>query len=294
MGGQLRAPRDDRLCPGHRDGVRRQQKRAVHRGLRPTTHRVRQRPPRDVVDGLGLVSVDERRRPPRAAFFRRSSSIGAQPLRFKGWSSKQPFRPTAARCPPGRSMPERGRDGSFEGLDEDASIDGGRHFQTSGRPMPPATGRGSIRRATPRGRVRTMSPMREHSNNAFDSSLDAKRQSGYGESAVAGTTGKPGSYVLVVGHRPQVESTDGVAAMLRTLGLEVRTLDLWGTTSPTSRTRHEPEAAFGRWCSRRASVPISRAARSAQCKVSELCRDADDCRAAAPPDHVVRLIEWLR
>src|SRR5215469_13283229 len=44
---------------------------------------------------------------------------------------------------------------------------------------------------------------------------------------VAGTPAKPGSFVLVVGHRPQVESAEGAAAMLRQLGSEVRTLDLW-------------------------------------------------------------------
>jgi DNA-binding response OmpR family regulator len=33
--------------------------------------------------------------------------------------------------------------------------------------------------------------------------------------------------VLVVGHRPQLESAEGVAAMLRQLGAEVTTLDLW-------------------------------------------------------------------
>jgi DNA-binding winged helix-turn-helix (wHTH) protein len=45
---------------------------------------------------------------------------------------------------------------------------------------------------------------------------------------VAVTPGKSsGSFVLVVGHRPQIESADGAAAMLRQLGSEVRTLDLW-------------------------------------------------------------------
>jgi DNA-binding response OmpR family regulator len=33
--------------------------------------------------------------------------------------------------------------------------------------------------------------------------------------------------VLVVGHRPLLESADGVAAMVRQLGADVRTLDLW-------------------------------------------------------------------
>lgn len=41
------------------------------------------------------------------------------------------------------------------------------------------------------------------------------------------TVGKPGLFVLVVGHRPQVDGAEGAAAMLRQLGAEVRTLDLW-------------------------------------------------------------------
>jgi DNA-binding winged helix-turn-helix (wHTH) protein len=39
--------------------------------------------------------------------------------------------------------------------------------------------------------------------------------------------GKTGSFVLVVGHRALVDSPEGAAAMLRQLGSEVRTLDLW-------------------------------------------------------------------
>ncbi len=39
--------------------------------------------------------------------------------------------------------------------------------------------------------------------------------------------GKSGSFVLVVGHRALVDSPEGAAALLRTLGSEVRTLDLW-------------------------------------------------------------------
>ncbi|MGA2447614.1 MAG: response regulator transcription factor [Polyangiaceae bacterium] len=45
-------------------------------------------------------------------------------------------------------------------------------------------------------------------------------------SAVAGAV-KAGSLVLVVGHRPHLENPNGAAAMLRQLGSEVRTLDLW-------------------------------------------------------------------
>jgi DNA-binding winged helix-turn-helix (wHTH) protein len=44
---------------------------------------------------------------------------------------------------------------------------------------------------------------------------------------VAVAPGKTGLLVLVVGHRPQLESADGVAAMLRQLGAEVLALDLW-------------------------------------------------------------------
>jgi len=39
--------------------------------------------------------------------------------------------------------------------------------------------------------------------------------------------GKPGSFVLVVGHRTLVDGPEGAAALLRQLGSEVRTLDLW-------------------------------------------------------------------
>src|SRR5438128_1525260 len=38
---------------------------------------------------------------------------------------------------------------------------------------------------------------------------------------------KPASFVLVVGHGPQLEQEDGAAAQLRQLGAEVRTMDLW-------------------------------------------------------------------
>ena len=40
-------------------------------------------------------------------------------------------------------------------------------------------------------------------------------------------TPKPSSFVLVVGHGPELERDDGAAPMLRQLGAEVRTLDLW-------------------------------------------------------------------
>jgi DNA-binding winged helix-turn-helix (wHTH) protein len=39
--------------------------------------------------------------------------------------------------------------------------------------------------------------------------------------------GSTGSFILVVGHRELVEGPDGAAAMLRQLGSEVLTLDLW-------------------------------------------------------------------
>jgi DNA-binding winged helix-turn-helix (wHTH) protein len=39
--------------------------------------------------------------------------------------------------------------------------------------------------------------------------------------------GSTGSYILVVGHRALVDSPEGAAAMLRQLGSEVLTLDLW-------------------------------------------------------------------
>ena len=38
---------------------------------------------------------------------------------------------------------------------------------------------------------------------------------------------KAASFVLVVGHGPQLESEEGAAALLRQLGAEVRTMDLW-------------------------------------------------------------------
>ena len=40
-------------------------------------------------------------------------------------------------------------------------------------------------------------------------------------------SGKSGSFVLVVGHPPLLESAEGAAAMLGQLGAEVRALDLW-------------------------------------------------------------------
>jgi DNA-binding winged helix-turn-helix (wHTH) protein len=44
---------------------------------------------------------------------------------------------------------------------------------------------------------------------------------------VAAPVGQSGSFVLVVGHRSLVDGAQGAAAMLRQLGAEVRTLDLW-------------------------------------------------------------------
>ncbi|MDP9034405.1 MAG: response regulator transcription factor [Myxococcota bacterium] len=44
---------------------------------------------------------------------------------------------------------------------------------------------------------------------------------------------KPGSFVLVVGHRPQLDNPDGAASMLRQLGSEVRLLDLWDDFADT-------------------------------------------------------------
>jgi DNA-binding winged helix-turn-helix (wHTH) protein len=44
---------------------------------------------------------------------------------------------------------------------------------------------------------------------------------------VATAQAKTGLLVLVVGHLPRLEAPDGVAAMLRQLGAEVHTLDLW-------------------------------------------------------------------
>lgn len=36
------------------------------------------------------------------------------------------------------------------------------------------------------------------------------------------------SFVVVIGHGPELEAEEGAATLLRTLGAEVRTLDLWG------------------------------------------------------------------
>ena len=44
---------------------------------------------------------------------------------------------------------------------------------------------------------------------------------------MAAPPGKTGKIVLVVGHPQQLESPESVASMLRQLGAEVRTLDLW-------------------------------------------------------------------
>src|SRR5258708_967221 len=38
---------------------------------------------------------------------------------------------------------------------------------------------------------------------------------------------KPSSFVLVVGHGPLLEAEDGAASVLRTLGAQVRAIDLW-------------------------------------------------------------------
>ena len=35
------------------------------------------------------------------------------------------------------------------------------------------------------------------------------------------------AFVVVIGHGPDLESEEGAATLLRTLGAEVRTLDLW-------------------------------------------------------------------
>jgi DNA-binding winged helix-turn-helix (wHTH) protein len=42
----------------------------------------------------------------------------------------------------------------------------------------------------------------------------------------------PPSFVLVLGHRPQLESPEGAASMLRQLGAEVRAQDLWDEFGP--------------------------------------------------------------
>jgi DNA-binding winged helix-turn-helix (wHTH) protein len=44
---------------------------------------------------------------------------------------------------------------------------------------------------------------------------------------VAPESGRHGPFVLVVGHRPRVESPESAAAMLRQLGAEVHSQDLW-------------------------------------------------------------------
>ena len=57
--------------------------------------------------------------------------------------------------------------------------------------------------------------------------LDAGRRPRYAAWLVAPAPAKTGLLVLVVGHLPRLEAPDGVAAMLRQLGAEVHTLDLW-------------------------------------------------------------------
>src|SRR5579884_1667105 len=52
-------------------------------------------------------------------------------------------------------------------------------------------------------------------------------QGGMHDMHAVATVAKPGSFVLVVGHRALVDSAEGCAAMLKQLGSEVRTLDLW-------------------------------------------------------------------
>jgi DNA-binding winged helix-turn-helix (wHTH) protein len=57
--------------------------------------------------------------------------------------------------------------------------------------------------------------------------------------------GKIGTFVLVVGHRALVDGAEGAAAMLRQLGSEVQTLDLWDdfvTAVEQTRTSGEVRA----------------------------------------------------
>lgn len=56
--------------------------------------------------------------------------------------------------------------------------------------------------------------------------LDESSAAGYFPSDMTGT-GKPVTFVLVVGHGPSLEQEDGAAVLLRQLGAEVRTMDLW-------------------------------------------------------------------
>jgi hypothetical protein len=51
---------------------------------------------------------------------------------------------------------------------------------------------------------------------------------------VAPASGNVGLTVLVAGHRSLVEAPEGVAAMLRQLGAEVTTLDLWDDFGPVA------------------------------------------------------------
>lgn len=51
----------------------------------------------------------------------------------------------------------------------------------------------------------------------------------------------PPTFVAVVGHGSELEREDGAAAVLRTLGAEVRTLDLWG--NPSELFHEEDETA---------------------------------------------------
>lgn len=51
-------------------------------------------------------------------------------------------------------------------------------------------------------------------------------------------TPRPTSFVLVVGHGPHLELEDGAVAMLRQLGAQVRTLDLWDDFGSVFAPRH--------------------------------------------------------
>ena len=78
-----------------------------------------------------------------------------------------------------------------------------------------------------------------------------------------------GPFVLVVGHRPRVESPEGSAAMLRQLGAEVHTQDLWddfGTV--VERARSVGEAAGDGVRGRRAAGRPRR--RGAPCRSQKL------------------------
>lgn len=64
------------------------------------------------------------------------------------------------------------------------------------------------------------------------------------QSAVVPGTPRPLRFVAIVGHGPDLEREDGAASVLRGLGAEVRTLDLWDEPARLFRADHDAARAI--------------------------------------------------